>query len=317
MSGGVCRWSNSLRRWSQRFDLPDLQTLQQNFRKRKTMKIGVPKEIRNEESRVAATPETVKKLVTAKHGVVESGALSSVPDEAYLAAGATIGGAGDAFGARRTSRTVVSCSTPTVRTATALTGHPPTSASTCAGYASVTPRRRTRCFRRQYSTAARTRACRRGKSSSPRTSSPRSRASSTASRNPNNRSYKKPVAFSPCKRRGCAPLAGRGAWRKQPPTLSTASSRECRCASGWVLSFPIPLRTLFAALVMFFPGTTLAADEAEHTKNPAAVMELPEIEVIGTTPLPGVGLPLKQVPSNVQVSSSRDIGKQKALRTYP
>jgi NAD(P) transhydrogenase subunit alpha len=58
------------------------------------MKIGVPKETRPDETRVAATPETVKKLIAGKHSVmVESGAgvLSSIPDEAYTAAGAEIG----------------------------------------------------------------------------------------------------------------------------------------------------------------------------------------------------------------------------------
>ena len=31
---------------------------------------------------------------------------------------------------------------------------------------------------------------------------------------------------------GFAPPAGRGAWRKPPPTWSTTSSRACRCANG-------------------------------------------------------------------------------------
>ena len=67
------------------------------------MNIGVPAERGAGESRVAATPETVKKLVAAKHTVVVesgAGANASYPDEAYSAAGATIGGAADAFGAQ-------------------------------------------------------------------------------------------------------------------------------------------------------------------------------------------------------------------------
>jgi NAD(P) transhydrogenase subunit alpha len=59
----------------------------------RAMKIGVPKETRPDETRVAATPETVKKLIAAKHSViVESGAgvSSSIPDEAFSAAGAEI-----------------------------------------------------------------------------------------------------------------------------------------------------------------------------------------------------------------------------------
>ena len=66
------------------------------------MRIGIPKETRPGESRVAATPETVKKLVAGGHQVVvESGAgtAASVPDEAFAAAGATLGSAADAFGA--------------------------------------------------------------------------------------------------------------------------------------------------------------------------------------------------------------------------
>jgi NAD(P) transhydrogenase subunit alpha len=65
------------------------------------MRIGVPAETRAGEARVAATPETVKKLVAAKHAVVvQSGAgvAASVPDAAYEAVGATIGTAADAFG---------------------------------------------------------------------------------------------------------------------------------------------------------------------------------------------------------------------------
>ncbi|MEO6825534.1 MAG: Re/Si-specific NAD(P)(+) transhydrogenase subunit alpha [Nitrosospira sp.] len=58
------------------------------------MQIGIPAEIRGGESRVAATPETVKKF-TAKgfHAVLVqsgAGAGASIPDEAYEAAGAKI-----------------------------------------------------------------------------------------------------------------------------------------------------------------------------------------------------------------------------------
>jgi NAD(P) transhydrogenase subunit alpha len=66
------------------------------------MRIGIPAESRPGETRVAATPETVKKLLAAKHQiVVQSGAgiQSSVPDDAFAAAGAQIGGAADALGA--------------------------------------------------------------------------------------------------------------------------------------------------------------------------------------------------------------------------
>ncbi|HHX7105347.1 MULTISPECIES: Re/Si-specific NAD(P)(+) transhydrogenase subunit alpha [Pseudomonas] len=66
------------------------------------MKVGIPLETHAGETRVAVTPETVKKLVGQGHQVVvQSGAgiQASVPDDAYVAAGARIGTATDAFGA--------------------------------------------------------------------------------------------------------------------------------------------------------------------------------------------------------------------------
>ncbi|OYY13522.1 MAG: NAD(P) transhydrogenase subunit alpha [Polynucleobacter sp. 24-46-87] len=66
------------------------------------MRIGVPLEIRPGETRVAATPETVKKLIGQGHTVViqkDAGVTASQPDSAYEAVGAAIGNAADAFGA--------------------------------------------------------------------------------------------------------------------------------------------------------------------------------------------------------------------------
>ncbi|HEU0203454.1 MAG TPA: Re/Si-specific NAD(P)(+) transhydrogenase subunit alpha [Burkholderiaceae bacterium] len=66
------------------------------------MRIGVPLETRPGETRVAATPETVKKLVAQRHTVVVqagAGLAASQPDPAYADVGATIGTAADALGA--------------------------------------------------------------------------------------------------------------------------------------------------------------------------------------------------------------------------
>src|ERR1700733_7628732 len=60
------------------------------------MHIGVPAETRANETRVAATPETVKKYVSQGHRVtVQSGAGigASYLDDAYATAGAELGGA--------------------------------------------------------------------------------------------------------------------------------------------------------------------------------------------------------------------------------
>ena len=66
------------------------------------MRIGVPLETRPGETRVAATPETVKKLLGQGHQVIiqkDAGVQASQPDSAYESVGATIGSAADAFGA--------------------------------------------------------------------------------------------------------------------------------------------------------------------------------------------------------------------------
>ena len=65
------------------------------------MRIGIPAETRPGETRVAATPETVKKLAAKHQLLVQSGAglQASITDEAYAAAGATIVSAQEAFAA--------------------------------------------------------------------------------------------------------------------------------------------------------------------------------------------------------------------------
>ncbi len=61
-----------------------------------------------------------------------------------------------------------------------------------------------------------------------------------------------------------------------------------------------------------------AADGADVTdtqvpSNPATAHELPQITVIGNAPLSGLGLPLNQVPANVQTADSKDLQRQQAL----
>ena len=63
---------------------------------------------------------------------------------------------------------------------------------------------------------------------------------------------------------------------------------------------------LSVALAFAF-GFAAAAD------NPAAKLEAPTIEVIGTTPIQGIGVPVSQVPANVQTTTGADIQKQKTL----
>lgn len=49
------------------------------------------------------------------------------------------------------------------------------------------------------------------------------------------------------------------------------------------------------------------ADSPGAPRNSGAVQELPQVVVIGNAPLPGFGLPLNQVPSNVQTADSQDL----------
>jgi len=65
--------------------------------------IGVPLETQTGETRVAATPETIKKLIGQGHNVTvqsDAGLRASVTDSAYRAAGATIGSISDVFAAQ-------------------------------------------------------------------------------------------------------------------------------------------------------------------------------------------------------------------------
>lgn len=78
------------------------------------MIIGVPKEVKDHESRVGVTPAGVKALVEAGHTVLvehDAGALSAMPDDDYQAAGAEI--VGSAYDVWRLAETIVKVKEPT------------------------------------------------------------------------------------------------------------------------------------------------------------------------------------------------------------
>ncbi len=69
--------------------------------------------------------------------------------------------------------------------------------------------------------------------------------------------------------------------------------------------------------LVLLPGLAAGAPDAADapgnaTGNAAAARELPEVLVIGNTPLPGFGLPLNQVPTNVQTADSEDLRRSQA-----
>ncbi len=48
-----------------------------------------------------------------------------------------------------------------------------------------------------------------------------------------------------------------------------------------------------------------------RAENPAEALELPTVEVVGTTPLPGLGTPIRDIPANVQVHTGKDVTHQR------
>ena len=59
--------------------------------------------------------------------------------------------------------------------------------------------------------------------------------------------------------------------------------------------------------------TTYAIPQLAMAENKAEALETAKIEVVGTTPLPGIGTPINQVPSNVQTGSAKSIDQQQSL----
>ena len=53
---------------------------------------------------------------------------------------------------------------------------------------------------------------------------------------------------------------------------------------------------------------------AAPTSNPASAQELPQVTVIANTPLSGLGLPMNQIPANVQTGDSADMQRQQTLQ---
>ena len=78
------------------------------------------------------------------------------------------------------------------------------------------------------------------------------------------------------------------------------------------------LLTLYGVLCvggLRLPGGAWAADTDSPSApgNPAAAQELQQVTVIGNAPLPGLGLPLNQIPANVQTANSEDMQRQQTL----
>ena len=67
-------------------------------------------------------------------------------------------------------------------------------------------------------------------------------------------------------------------------------------------------KIILAAILAAYATPQIALAE-----NETGAIELSKIEVISTTPLAGVGLPLEKIPSNVQVVKGAELQQQKSL----
>jgi len=69
-------------------------------------------------------------------------------------------------------------------------------------------------------------------------------------------------------------------------------------------------RGLCATALLAWGAAAGALDQRPQPENPAEALELPTVTVVGTTPLPGLGTPLEDVPANVQIYTSRDLTRE-------
>ncbi len=65
--------------------------------------------------------------------------------------------------------------------------------------------------------------------------------------------------------------------------------------------------------ILLLVALILALPQVAHAENRAEDLELETVEVVGTMPIPGIGVPINQVPANVQAASGKSINEQKSL----
>jgi outer membrane receptor protein involved in Fe transport len=85
-------------------------------------------------------------------------------------------------------------------------------------------------------------------------------------------------------------------------------ARPAECARRW-----LPVWGFFWAAIAVLPTLAWADDQDTGPANAAAAREAPQVVVIGNAPLPGLGLPLNEVPANVQTGNSADMQRQQTL----
>lgn len=80
-----------------------------------------------------------------------------------------------------------------------------------------------------------------------------------------------------------------------------------------MINQPIHLLTMKKNVLLAALITVTLPSHAEEPSTPAAAVELPDLDVVGTTPTHGVGLPLESIPSNVQSATADEIEQSQSL----
>jgi iron complex outermembrane receptor protein len=75
------------------------------------------------------------------------------------------------------------------------------------------------------------------------------------------------------------------------------------------LAFPFHRSALSLACAAALASSPMTAAAADEQRN----LEAPQVDVVGTTPVPGLGSPKNEVPANVQILTPKDIQQQRPL----
>ena len=75
-----------------------------------------------------------------------------------------------------------------------------------------------------------------------------------------------------------------------------------------MLSITYPRPKHIAVLVAAMCATSIA-----YAESTLEILETATVEVVATTPLPGIGLPIEQIPANVQVVKGEQLEQQQSL----
>ncbi len=95
------------------------------------------------------------------------------------------------------------------------------------------------------------------------------------------------------------------------PQLPTRVRQSAKWADEIVVS--AILRVFARQKISVLLALMFAMPQVSYAENRAEALELETIEVVGTMPIPGIGVPINQVPANVQAASGKSINEQKSL----